>query len=389
MSHDDDDTSLASTWAAAAGFDPVLRITTPAVRQALRRRQLHPRPYARDTLFDAVAHNRPVLLSGVPVPVAGAARHGLQPALLRALARAFEDEAGQHGRTVSVQVDNRRRRRLAVPALVAAWQSDQRVVSVTDLHVRGTTLERDIDTDQLSTFNLLPRGSEDMQRQEMMTLVVSSRGNVTDSHSDDPDGSNHCFVGRKLWLAWETFEGQAAGLEDCSRDLVNERARFDLGAFCRLRSACWWTVDPGTTLFLPGRLSHRVVTLAPYIGIGSFYCTPASCLENLGRWYVHGALWALDDPRGDNAGLVDEIARSMARLLQQLSRRRPALQQAWGLDFSAQALDTWHRSWPAAQRRQLLAIPAFAAVVREMEALAGRDAVPRPAARPAAPALVA
>jgi len=107
-----------------------------------------------------------------------------------------------------------------------------------------------------------------------MTLVISSQGNVTDSHSDDPDGSNHCFVGRKLWLAWDTFEGRAAGLQDCSRDLVRERARFDLATFAALPSACWWTVGAGETLFLPGRLTHRVITLEPYIGIGSFYCTP-------------------------------------------------------------------------------------------------------------------
>jgi hypothetical protein len=114
----------------------------------------------------------------------------------------------------------------------------------------------------------------------MMTLVVSSCGNVTDSHSDDPDGSNHCFVGRKLWLAWETFEGQKAGLRDCSRDLIVERAHFDLGIFASLKTARWWTVGPGETLFLPGRFSHRVITLESYVGIGSFYFTPVSCLEN-------------------------------------------------------------------------------------------------------------
>ena len=48
----------------------------------------------------------------------------------------------------------------------------------------------------------------------MYSLVISTRGYVTDSHSDAPDSTNYCFTGRKLWIAWETQEGLEHGLED-------------------------------------------------------------------------------------------------------------------------------------------------------------------------------
>jgi len=354
-----------SLLAAGADFDPALRATADVLRR-LAWKRVHPRIGTREGLFTAIAEGRPAILSDIQVPVAGALEHGLQTALLRALHAVFRRD-----QSASAQVGpNRLHRRIAISELIRRWQSGRHLVSITDLHVRGTRLERDINTDQLSAFNLLPLGSEGMRRQEMMTLVISSRGNVTDSHSDDPDGSNHCFVGRKLWLAWETFEGQKAGLQDCSRDLVNERARFNLSVFASLKSAKWWTVGPGETLFLPGRLSHRVVTLEPYIGIGSFYCTPASCLENLSRWYHYGALWSLDDPEGDNDELVDEIATTMMRKVRHLARQPLSVQQKWGLDFAVLGLQSWQRRWTRARQRTLLTKPPFASLVGMLDQLA-------------------
>lgn len=371
--------------AAGALFDSALRAPSK-VFEALARKRIRPHKLppdqlvgpsalsqqsaskvAREALFAAVASGRPVLLTNVRVPVARELELGLQSALLKAISRAFrpnEAASAQVGRTGA-------RSQLAISELLRRWNGRRHVVSITDLHVRNTTLERDIDTAELSRFNLLPLGTENMRRQEMMTLVVSSRANITDSHSDDPDGSNHCFVGRKLWLAWETFEGQRAGLQDCSRDEINERARFNLATFASLRSAKWWTVGPGETLFLPGRFSHRVVTLESYIGIGSFYCTPASCLENLSRWYYYGALWSLDDPEGENRDLVDEIAAALTRKLRLLTRQTHRSQEQWGLDFSDMGLHHWQRQWTHTRRNDLMANhPPFAELVKELEKLA-------------------
>lgn len=374
-----------------AVFDSALQGTRKALKELARKRLWphKPRPdflvgtstplleplafnARRKALFAAAAEGQPILLTNVRVPVAREVEMGMQPALLNAIARAFRPDE-----TASAQVGRRgARRELPIPELLRRWQSKRHVVSITDLHVRNTTLERDIDTSALSGFNLLPLGTESMRRQEMMTLVMSSRANVTDSHSDDPDGSNHCFTGRKLWLAWETFEGRNAGLQDCSRDDINDRARFNLTTFASLKSAKWWTVGPGETLFLPGRLSHRVITLERYIGIGSFYCTLASCLENLSRWYHHGALWSLDDPEGENRDLTDEIAIALLRKLRLLAGQTRQSQEKWGLDFAGLGLHHWQKRWTTSRRNHLLrSHPLFAKLVGEFEGLANAQPV--------------
>ena len=358
-------TDTKKTWILAADFDPALR-AGPKLMTALEDKRVSPQRATREALFTAIAKSRPAILAGVHVPVKRSERIGLQSALIDALTSAFKN-----GETANAQIGSTRvRRRLAVSELIRRWETGRHLVGVTDLHIRGTALERKVNTDQLSVFNLLPLGSDEMQTQEMMTMVISSSGNVTDSHSDDPDGSNHCFIGRKLWLAWDTFEGRGAGLQDCSRDLINDRARFELGTFCSLQSAQWWTVEPGETLFLPGRMAHRVITLEPYMGIGSFYCTPASCLENLGRWYLNGPLWSLDDVAGTYGGLVDEIAKTMKRTIQRLKRQKKELQLRWGLDYATFGLQDWRLRCTQVDQRKLMKNPLFADLVHTIEGIA-------------------
>lgn len=358
----DDDRAI---WTDAAGFDSTLRASDAQLRKLSRKRVL-PRRYSRHALFTAMATGQPVLLSGSEVLVNGTPTVEDPDALAKMIARSFDDSE-----PISVQTGrNGTRRNIPVSELVRRWLGRKHIVSVTDLHVRGTRLEREIATDLLSLFNLLPLGSEHMRRQEMMTLVVSSRGNVTDSHSDDPDGSNHCFCGRKLWLAWETFEGQRAGLQDVQRGATDEKAAFDVAAFCRLRSARWWVVAANETLFLPGKLTHKVITLEPYIGIGSFYVAPASCLDSLSRWYVHGPLWCMEDEDAeDNAGLVDEIAYAMNAKIEWLMRQPPKVRREWGLDFAPQSMVHWERSWPKRRRDMLMSRPPFARLMRTMQSL--------------------
>lgn len=364
------DTDIAHIWRDAAGFDRTLK-ATPDQFARLRRKQVKPAAYSREALFQAMAKGQPAVLTGVQVPVAGSEKLGPEAALVRLLDRGFDAR-----QRANAQVGPRQQRtRLGVHELLRKWRNRRSLVSVTDLHIRGTPLERHIDTAQLSAFNLLPLGSEDLQRQEMMTLVIGARGNVTDSHSDDPDGSNHCFLGRKLWLAWETFEGIRVGLQDCERGLVTGRARFNLDRFCELQSARWWTVEPGETLFLPGKLTHKVVTLEAYMGIGSFYVSPVSCLDSLSRWYLHQPLWSLDDRKGENAGLVDEIAGTMRQQLQKLARQSPVRRQQWGLDFVRLATDRWTRNWSRPQRQALMERAPF---VRVMDALQRVGSIAQP-----------
>ncbi len=60
----------------------------------------------------------------------------------------------------------------------------------------------------------------------------------------DHSGSNYSFVGTKLWLLWDTFEGFANGLEDVERCTVYDRAAFDMEAFLAMRSSRWIFIRP-------------------------------------------------------------------------------------------------------------------------------------------------
>ena len=75
------------------------------------------------------------------------------------------------------------------------------LMKVTDLHIRNTRFRKGVNASALTDRNILLRGSDEMAIQEIFTLLMSTRGAMSDSLSDDPDGGNHCFVGRKLWLA--------------------------------------------------------------------------------------------------------------------------------------------------------------------------------------------
>ena len=118
---------------------------------------------------------------------------------------------------------------LTVHQLLGRWASDRAKVSVTDFHIRGTGIMKRIDCSHLSSFNLLAGAPDPIGTEEILTMVVSSAGTLSDSHTDDPDGSNHCFAGEKLWLVWDTFQGLAQGLEDVERcDVFGNRAAFSL-----------------------------------------------------------------------------------------------------------------------------------------------------------------
>lgn len=225
------------------------------------------------------------------------------------------------------------------------------MLCVTDFHFRETRLEHAVDLRSLSEFNLLAHGGGSMAVQEMMTLVMSSQGAFTDSHSDDPDGSNHCVCGRKLWLVWDTQEGRKAGLEDVERDIVYGRAAFDLSAFCRLQSSRWLTVGPGETLFLPGRFTHRVITLERYLGFGSFFVSFPNLLQTITRWSILPPLWTVQ--RG-NDHLVDTILAFAIGRLRELLAASSSARDAWGLNHLRLGVRRWFRLTPGADRRHIL-----------------------------------
>ena len=253
---------MEDLWPAlqtATRFDQTLRIDRRLFDRMLEH-YVAPVPYRRATFFHRMSAAEPTVVKGFAKPLR-APFDKLPPAqaghaLIDWLARR-RNRRRHRVRTGTAGVC----RMLTLSEIASKWQAGRTRFGVTDLHIRGTVMAQVIAPEVLSRFNLLPRSSPGARRQEMFSFVISSRGHLTDSHSDAPDSSNYCFAGRKLWLAWDTYEGARYGLQDVERVPVNGRARFDMQSWLSLRSARWLLVNPGETLFLPANMTHKVITL--------------------------------------------------------------------------------------------------------------------------------
>ncbi len=339
-----DENSLTSLWDRVSQMDRTVRITRKQI-PALKKKQIISGPYSRSAMFDAMASRDAAVFHGVPIDTQRHQRLDPTDSLVHALSTKFPRRE-----TSRVQVGpSATQKCLPVREIMRRWRGRRAIVGVTDLHIRGTKLEEFIDTRALSDFNLIIRGSDRLSTQEMLTLVIASPGNVTDSHSDDPDGTNHCFTGKKLWLAWETFEGIEAGMQDVERQSVYGAARFSMARFLSLKSSRWWLVTGGDTLFLPANLTHKVFTLEYYLGVGSFHVGLPGCLDNLTRWLYYGPLWSLHDPVRENENLVDEIVRVCLRIAKRTAAASQRSRDRWGY---GQMLDGY-RHWRANTRKQI------------------------------------
>lgn len=178
----------------------------------------------------------------------------------------------------------------------------------------------------------------------MLTLVICSTASFTDSHTDDPDGSNHCYAGRKLWLIWDSETGISRGLEDIERCEVYGKAAFDLDTFLAIRGSRWFIVSPGQTLFLPGNYAHKVITLKDYIGIGSFFVMLPAFVRTLLRWSRTPPLWTLTNHTGEYARLLDDITRLVTRRIQYLNASTPRARRHWGLRHLQESAKELNRS---------------------------------------------
>ncbi len=204
------------------------------------------------------------------------------------------------------------------------------VFGVTDLHYIGTRFDARVDTRNLNDFNLLPRGTDGFQSQD--SFVISSSGAVSNSHSDDHSGSNHCFTGAKLWLLWDTLEGLKHGLEDAEHCDVYGRAAFDLPTFAALRSSRWILIGPGQTMFIPGNLTHKVITLQPYLGLGSFHAGLPGFVDLLMRWKQFPPIWASAFGGADPYS-VGFITRRAIRRIRSLRQASGTERHRWGMPY--------------------------------------------------------
>jgi hypothetical protein len=255
----------------------------------------------------------------------------------------------------------KRRKRLRVHEVIEAWQRDRATLSANDIYFRNEKLDRAFNCDAISDFNVLPTSPPSINHLEVATLLMGTAGCMTDAHSDDPDGCNHCVIGRKLWLVWDRIEGQKNGLEDCEYNKVYTQARFSLKAFLQLQSARWFTVSKGQTLFLPGNLTHKVITLERYLGISSFYVGLPNVLSSVTRWRLNGTIMVGDQDK-------NEIIELILRQLERTAAGDRQLKHRWGFYHLEEALSYWEQKYTPVQREELKADPYFRKLVERISA---------------------
>jgi hypothetical protein len=343
-------------WETAARMDSALHLREEHW-PLLRARRVLPEPYSRARMFEAMSRAEPVLFTGFTVPIARRNGESIAEAAEFLIGTGFPEKD-----TARVQLGpSRLKTRKRVPEIMGRWSRRKGLVGVIDLHFRGTTLATNLGIEVLSDFNVLITGSDNMAEQEMMTVVIASAGNVTTAHTDDPDGSNHCFTGRKLWMTWESFEGSAQGIQDSSRDECDGDPHFDLDIFLKLKSAAWWTISEGQTLFLPGKMTHRVVTLEHYLGVGSFYVGLPGCLQTISRWHAHEPIWV--SRHREYAGVLDEVTRAVTARIRMLRDATDADRDRWGIAYVRDSLMRWEQEEAEDHRAKLLANRDFAELI--------------------------
>lgn len=239
---------------------------------------------------------------------------------------------------------------LTISELMREWDKDEQLLRITNLHLRTIDLIDSAELDLVCPFNLLTHGNSDLKKLEMMTLMVSTTGAITESHSDDTDVNNHCIAGRKLWLCWDSSEGVKAGLEDCEKADVYGKPKFSLETFLELESSTWALVSEGETLFLPGNYTHKVITLEKYIGIGGFFVSFPTMLHTFERWLGRKEEFQHREPlyRRRHGDLVAEgIERSLlaasGEIYRQLLLEGESARQLWGAQYLERSVEEWER----------------------------------------------
>lgn len=345
--------NIAAIWEEAATMDATLELRKKELA-TLRKKRIHAEKYDRARLFSRMVKGRASLLKDFPVSLKSLPAPDQRAALSQLIRTGFPPS-----QKARVQAGRSRTQcNLKISEVMRRWEGGRAILGVSDCHFRGTKFADAIDFSALSDFEILSSDPEFIYLIEMMTLVISSRGNVTDSHQDDCDGSNHSFVGKKLWLVWDRLEGKARGFQDVDRDQLTGTAVFDLPTFLSLASANWFVIEANETLFLPGSLAHKVITLEPYIGIGGFHVTLPGYVRSLKRWILYDTL----NIRQEN--LLDKINSALIKKIHQVQAGAPGLREHWGLGYVQKAIDDWEANEKPKNKRILLRHPTFASFIK-------------------------
>ncbi|MGI9387185.1 MAG: hypothetical protein ACR2OX_07115 [Methyloligellaceae bacterium] len=342
----------------AAQFDPSVRLPKRKFKKMLDS-YIGPVPYTRSTLSEAMLAGEPYVASGFPNPLrepfAGLAGDELATAVVdwfidyrsSSTHRVFTGPTGV-------------RRDLTPREIALKWRENRTRFGITDLYIKNSKIEKEmIDPAVLNGFNLLHRSSVKARAEEQFSFVFSSRGHITDSHSDAPDSTNYCFVGKKLWLGWDTYEGRQNGLGDVERTPIARKARFDMETWADLKSARWLLVNPGETLFMPAHLTHKVITLEPYLGTGGFYISLPGCLRLLGFWVDKVPLWSKRDLCGGHDVVLDEIAQTLCETIQSAPRLSAQQRKDLGYDYLEKSAEHFIKNNSREYLNTVLSDPRF------------------------------
>ena len=335
------DAELGIHWKRAAKIDKSLSCSG-AVLKGLAKHKLPSQEYSRRRLFSAIARQEPILFHDFPLrsTLNPFFKDGVDSACrLRALFKAPT-------KTLTRAGPAKRARYLRIHKVIDIWERNRAILSANDVFFRISKLDQVFDCAAISDFNILPTAPPRINHLEVATLLMGTAGCMTDSHSDDPDGCNHCVEGKKLWLVWDRREGQARGLEDCEYDDVHTQARFSVKAFLQVQSAKWFLVSEGQTVFLPGNLTHKVITLERYLGISSFYVGLPNALSSLTRWKINGTIMVTDEYR-------NEIMKLLTKRLDQVVASNGQIKERWGFYHLKEALSFWEQRYPRSQREEM------------------------------------
>ena len=346
---------ITDLWEQAACMDPTLMVRSQEM-STWKKRQFLPQSYSRDLLFSLMMQEKVGLFKDFPVRLVGPQSGNTREKVAALIKTSFPKRQRARAQTGP----SRFRYQLKVPEVMSRWERGRALVGVTDLHFRDTKIEEAIEFSALKDFDILCSRQRFIDEIETMSLVICSRGHVTDTHADDCDGSNHCFVGKKLWLAWDRIEGTARGFQDADRDMdqITDRAAFDMEKFLSLPRSCWFIVKDGQTVFLPGRLAHKVVTLEPYLGFGGYHVGLPNHLTSIRRWILY------DTVEINQKSLLGGINNAILRKLDEVRRGSGSLQEHWGLSYMYESIARWEKNEAPETKEFLLKHPVFGAFLR-------------------------
>jgi len=229
-------------------------------------------------------------------------------------------------------------------------------------------LRRLVSTTPFNEYNLLYSGSDDLEHEENLSLLVSSPGHYSAQHTDDYDVLTHCFVGRKLWVAWDTIEGDRLGLEDVSRQDIFAEPSFDIARVLRLRRSCWFLLEEGQTLFMPHEFCHKVVTLDHYLGVGSFSFKLPGLMRSIDWWIANQPTWTFNR-RGGAQDLLNVLIRVAHGRIAKLAKRPSFERRNWGWGFLKPAIAKYKQSMTRQSAKWCTANDELQTAVRQVVSL--------------------